>query len=293
MLPYKFRFIILTILLFGIGVTMNGAEPDIKISTIRGSGIALLDHTVTEFQEAWPEGVAPELKMLLPYTVVIKNNTDREVIAYLITWEYVDQQGTTQVTRRNVYDFSNLNPGSFLSPGAIRPVLNPVVEIGKWSLELSQYVDQLAATYSQFKEIRISLDAVLFLDGEAIGPNRHLGIEKWSAMLTAEQEAFQIVDKATGVSDKLLELEKQAQSIFHDMQGRDAKDGNDFGIVLAFAKDHPESFLSLARGFYARTIREDIAKKGELDVIAELRRKLGAKTYPNVRRMERKLEDQP
>src|ERR1017187_8038566 len=60
--------------------------PTIVVSSLDDQGVVLLTSSHPSFAAAWQHGRAKGLDVVLPYTVVINNNSSREVIAYAVMW---------------------------------------------------------------------------------------------------------------------------------------------------------------------------------------------------------------
>ncbi|MCC6392302.1 MAG: hypothetical protein IT167_17005 [Bryobacterales bacterium] len=264
---------------------MSGYEPLVIVSGLDANRVSLLRHSDAGFDSAWNGQRAAEFERLLPFTVVIRNESDLDVIAYTLLWDCTSPDGTVVVTPRAVYNF--IPVGRTLPAGRKQPVfIHPAVESGAWSEEMGGLVDYYAAYFSSKETIHISLDTVLFADGSVAGPNTSHWVERWRASLEAEQHVFRAaVDASDDQLRSVLEaISKPAHEIFragNPSQGSLPGLGL-FDVMVARSKD-PAEFLPLAKGHCAQMILLEVEDVGASTVRRNLRAVLESKRYPRVK----------
>src|SRR5438552_11168905 len=90
--------------------TMGALEPRITVSSLESEGVVLLSYGHPDFGRVFPEQEAPEYDALLPYTVVIRNDTDREITAYSVVWYSTAPDGLVTKKLRTTLPGVNLRP---------------------------------------------------------------------------------------------------------------------------------------------------------------------------------------
>ena len=100
------------------GSSMCAAQPRITVNSLESEGVVLVDSKSAEFDSAFKPGRLNTYDPILPYTVLIKNVSPQEIIAYSVTWNCKTADDSVSLGVRSVYDFSNLAPGARLVPGS-------------------------------------------------------------------------------------------------------------------------------------------------------------------------------
>ncbi|MFN0102195.1 MAG: hypothetical protein ACKV2U_08905 [Bryobacteraceae bacterium] len=277
-------------LLFGQS-KMSGADPLVSVSSLEDEKIFLLRHTDANFDTAWKHGRAKEFDEILPYTVAIWNQSDREIIAYVVTWDCTARDGSVSVSSRIVHEFSNLRPGTGLTPGKIEPVaIPPMVESGIWSPDMSLAIENVVASFRSTEMTHLSLDGVMFADGTVIGPNRSRNVERWRAWLKAEEEVFSNVAllSVDRLKNYLSMAGEPAIALYNSARNlsREIPDPGILALMLDRSQD-PREYLSLAKGYYALSALREIEQTGTSTLQNNIRNTLLPKRYPGDRSKER------
>jgi hypothetical protein len=63
---------------------MSASDPHVTVLSLESEGVALIPWTHPGLES----GRAKEFDPILPYTVVIQNNTEEEIIAYSVVWKH-------------------------------------------------------------------------------------------------------------------------------------------------------------------------------------------------------------
>ncbi len=159
----------------------------------------------------------------------------------------------------------------------------PSVEAGRWG-GMDSSEKQVLDLLSKQKEIRISLDAVLFSDGTAFGPDQSRWIERWQALLKAEEEVYtaSAAVSPAGMKGVLARLLEPALAAQRSRFGQEVRDAEWFYHAAIRSVDYAESH-GWARAYFALHTLGEIEERGAEAVGSELGRLLQAKRYPKVR----------
>jgi hypothetical protein len=230
------------------------------------------------FDSAFSLGRAKEFDPLLPYTVVIRNDSPREIVAYTVVWSVA----VRQVYIRNVFGSSMLQPGAGLTPGLTRVVaLAPelATQGSKWSAKQAAVVKRLVQSFSNEACVTISLDAVLFADGTAVGPDTANSISRWKAWIQAEQDVFTKATESTPaeLSATLQQLTEPGSAIAR-LRNTVVSHFSQLGVLADHSEDDREC-LDLARAYFAAAIADELNDPGK-QTIANLREVLRRNRYP-------------
>lgn len=248
-----------------------------KVSSLQAEGVVLLPSSHPVFMRALRPGVAKEFEPLLSYATAIQNNADRSIIAYAVMWTTTDFDGTVRTGGRVVDNFTNLDAGTNLKPRETRivaPGFGLEAGLTKVDALTRTHIDDLIKRYSDKKAVSIDLDAVLFDDGEAVGPDRNGWVSRWRAWLDAEKEVFAA---AAEVSD----LNRSSSMRAYIFQA--GASSAEMGVRADHASGYEEC-LKYARAYFAQRIMEQMTSGNSEATMNEIRRMLAFKPYPIVHR---------
>jgi hypothetical protein len=176
----------------------------IHVTSWKTEGITLTSPADPEFDSlarSLFRGNSEELLKLKPFLVIISNNSGRTLVAYTLCWEVRMPDGRPFVTRSQ-HKYPDAVAGSIPMWGnEIRPgeqgLIAEGVEIycGRWNEKPTEdfCLRQFAEAFERFvnaTEMRIGLDAVVFDDGELIGPDISKLNEHFAAYLQAKQDLY-------------------------------------------------------------------------------------------------------
>ena len=259
------------------GPPMSASAPRVTVSSLDAYKVVLLPWSHPDFARALKPGMAREFEALLPYTAVIKNDSDREVIAYSVLWNCVGVDGRVTTGARAVDTFSILQRGANFLPHSTEVVsLQLCLEAGASQVDMATKVSmgRLVDVFSQQISIDISLDAVLFDDGSAIGSDRAGWIPRWKAWLDAERE---VLTTAVQSSDT------ERINILRQFATGDQDPGK-LAALANHSADYGEC-LAHARGYFSRSLLKELESGNGETSIKNVRNIIGSKTYPSVHRM--------
>jgi hypothetical protein len=265
------------------GPPMSASAPRVTVSSLDAYKVVLLPWPHPDFARALKPGMAKEFDALLPYTAVIKNDSDREVIAYSVLWNCVGVEGRATTAARTVDTFSILQRGANFLPHSSEVVsLQLSLEAGASQVDMTTKVsvDRLVDIFSQQISIDISLDAVLFDDGSAVGSDRAGWIPRWKAWLDAERE---VLTTAVQSSDT------ERINILRQFATGDQDPGK-LAALANHSADYGEC-LAHAKGYFSRSLLKELEEGNGETAMKNVRNIIGSKTYPSVHRMGSSLAD--
>ena len=256
---------------------MGAFEPRITVSSLESEGVVLLSYGHPNFGRVFPEQKAPEYDALLPYTVIIWNDTDREITAYSVVWYSTAPDGLVTKKLRTTL------PGVNLRPDSTQVVsLMLTLETGGLNVDPSteNAIRSLVAFFSKQAAVRISLEAALFDDGTAIGPDSEDWLTRWKAELDAEKHVFTVATStpASEVRAVLGQLAEPAITLARrqsDFQGR-----GQLPTLAERSTDYAEC-LELMKGYFALSVLDEL-EENRRPVLENIRMILKSKRYPNV-----------
>jgi hypothetical protein len=271
------------------GQLMSASDgPVVSVSSLGSAGVILLPYRHPEFDRPFGTGRAAEYDPILPYTVVIRNDTDREVIAYSVIWFCTGADGWVKKQLRTTFNFSSLRPGDNLPPHSMQIVSSGLLDLeggGHNPAGMMEAMNEQVRFFFKQAAIRISLEAVLFDDGTATGPDHGGWIDRWRAELEADQEVMTRAAQSSmpNARDVLREFSNRALAIAKG-KGEFVADVGLLPIMAERTSDYSEC-LDLMRGYFALKLLDDLDKSGE-SALLQVRSTLKSKRYPSVHRKE-------
>lgn len=282
----------------GGALMIGAASPVISMPTItikspiEGMGVKLLSSSSREFQEALSSNKDRSFDDLLKYTALLKNETDKSIVAYDILWVCTDASGVINTSENAWFDFSEFPSASHLRPhnGKLTTpfgsdlYINPVIDlpIAFQMIESQEFFDRQAS-------VEIVLSAVLFSDGTAAGPDLKGWISRWKAHMDAERDVFvtalqspsgalqTAVDKyvQTGLSG-VIRLPQSSRGV--------AKEQVSYGAFYqAFARENGFDRQYIAFAAAAATeISESLKTRSESSAREGIGRSLARKQFPKI-----------
>lgn len=145
---------------------------------------------------------APGIAALLPYSIILQNNTEHTIRAYTLRLSFVDAAGKSGAQNRHYFNLETASNGMEISPGAIRLVTSVI------SLDATVQKRQIGQTWSGVSEpsartlserlqaqvsVVVALDLIVFDTGLIIGPDEGNTLSYLQAYLIGEREAASVV----------------------------------------------------------------------------------------------------
>jgi hypothetical protein len=174
--------------------------PSIHVEDWKIEGIALVPPDDQEFDSlvgSLFKGNAAELLKLKPFLTIISNRSPRTIVAYTLYWK-IKQPNESRVSRSQYkYPDAVGSPmparGNEIHSGEQKIVaMNIEINCGRWDGEatdefyLRQFVDWFVE-YADASDVHIGFDAVIFQDGEMIGPDQSRLGDHFAAYVAAKQ----------------------------------------------------------------------------------------------------------
>lgn len=187
------------------------AQPPIQINT-KGLPEYRLN-LVSAASSAIENASDPTVQLMWPYTVVLSNNTQRSLVAYSLSWNYVDGAGavTSDMMRFvQIYQFMDRGrtrasrAGQSIAPSGKR-LISPIFNISpSLPCDLSRLLgiaSQLDAKLHKDQAITVTLDAAAFEDGTVVGPDTGNLFTRLSAEINAEQDLYRRIAASKSDAD--------------------------------------------------------------------------------------------
>ena len=275
------------LLLFSL-MTVMAADPIITVRSLDADGIRLLPHGSSEFTAA-AQTVASieERKALLPYTVLLKNTTNRNVIAYSVRWTPTGVDGIAVkpqlLTPRNFITFRG---GAAIAAGESKLVsfvdgltLPPEAQ----NPALHRRMLQAAEFYRSQRSIEISLELVILDDGTAIGPDQDGKLAILKAWVDAERDFSR---QALDVKDPeaFASMVRQIRGEGFQMLGPEyPKTLNSLYLAAEISTEY-EACFRFARSYFALQVTDWIDQTDVKSAQQRLSSITGTKQYPTIHR---------
>ncbi len=262
-------------------------QPRAAVRSLESEDVVLLSSSDAGFLEAFKSPPRKEYAAILPYSVIIQNRSGQEIIAYSVVWERLEPDRRVHRGRRSWDAFAKLAPGAGLVPSSSRAVsLLLSLEAGgqTWSAGTEAQSKHLLSLWAGPSTIKMSLDAVLFADGSAAGPDTSGQIPRWKAWLDAEKEVFTKVGAQSQADAKpiLLQLAEPGLAVARRVQGSDVQDSAVLGVMVGRTNGYDDC-LALARADIALSILKEL-ESNRLPTLDNVRRIAQSKRYPDVHR---------
>jgi hypothetical protein len=171
--------------------SLVSSPPKVIVSAFSNPEVQIIAPTSTDFQSLMNASAHPSvlgsLQPLLPYSVILRNNSTKSIIAYTVSWSSIDKSGRPNIDYRTVCDAIQLK-------GLISPSSDSFVTIV--GTPPSMGVAEVAEEEKRFQSqgsITISLEAVMFEDGTTSGSDRSLSILQIKARIQSENDLFKSV----------------------------------------------------------------------------------------------------
>jgi hypothetical protein len=203
-------------ILFGMAYSSFG-RPVISYSGLTESGIRILTPETQEFRDELQALTAgsshPLLDETLPYSVIVKNTSTRFIATIVVIYNIKNSEGNPV---DHTFALSSLyrHRARLMAPGESRlvgpvPFLYETVNrrqlAGALPLDnaANENVQQRLRNYTNQQSIHVTLDSVVFEDGELIGPDKANMLGVLNSWIRAEQELREAVGTKNGVELKL------------------------------------------------------------------------------------------
>jgi hypothetical protein len=193
-------------------------DPVIEVAGLDAHGVTFVSPADPAFDARATEllgRLAPRALALKPHLVIVENRTPRTIVAFTTTWVSLMKDGRTNTHRchtkcpdavcgtglaRTASNEKEIKPGGETIVARACVVAGDALEYddGQW---LAPIVKDKDAEIGETNHLRIELDAVIFDDGEMIGPD-HAGLgEAFTTCVAMKQHVYRtLVDRLESCS---------------------------------------------------------------------------------------------
>lgn len=189
------------------------------------------DDMVASLSQSNPD--ADVIEALRPYSVFVKNTSNRAVVACTLKWELTDANGATKTeTTGFIATWRLMNQGASGAGGSIikprsewffAPSNTDVFQNKKSDVPFSpdatyqqiqaSFVKELIDRFEQYQRITVSLDGAFFDDGTFVGPDTTQFFTQVEALRNARRDLYSELEQGFKRGDSLNEVFKQAESL--------------------------------------------------------------------------------
>ncbi len=269
---------------------------NISVAGLDSEGLILLPVTSKEFGSRATRIVVapqtPELIALLPYCVILLNNTNREIGRYTLTWAFTDAQGKKATHTASYGNSKTLHSGDSVFPNTAR-LVSIVPRLGmspgpsQW--QISEQWDSWKDFYARQRSVVVTLDSVIFLDGQVLGSDSSASALLTEMQLRARREITEeVLGNDNGadlgrVRRALDQVVAQAVPLLGQRAGSSAPSYRGFMSAARHYKS-AEQLLLLMRGMWAMHLLEIADKVGLAEGVQQVIRSKQSMVLPNVHR---------
>jgi hypothetical protein len=153
-----------------------------------------------------------DIQTLKPFSIVLKNSSNRSIVAFAIRWTISDASG--HVT---THDQSYVDPGGLLDgvrkrreggniEHQIRHNSSRFLTLGGMARspdELRGLAESRSSGAGQFSVVSATIDAAIFDNGEVIGPDKLGMVGRFKARVDAEQDLMTEIHSRLGLGETL------------------------------------------------------------------------------------------
>jgi hypothetical protein len=271
-------------------------------SRLDDAGLTVVDATspsfMTEVEKVIDSNMAKQASSVLPYSVVIKNNTGRYVWGFTVLYTFPDSKAPSGNPHRMVISPSPGGPAvesGMLAPGStylITPVSGLIASSGdiagnrkvvphRRGEDLDSEIHKFNSSHGSGRErIEVSVDAVVFEDGTLVGPDEGKLMSRVNSKIRANKDLADALGNLRG-------QELQAKLSFYRENGLQEN--------LEPSAANSRSNIEIVASSYYITVRGNAASllnilqsQGEPAVLQELEKMRSTKWFPGTGFVRRK-----
>jgi len=208
------------------GATPMIAAPHVTYKGLPGNSIELITNSSLEFTAALGASADPTavatIQPILPYSAIVQNKTSRNLMQISVRTYLTDESGKTRenttVLGRSGYPASWIaSPGEMILITPPEGSLSTVLKRRTAPMSIPEHeslAHQLATSvnrFSKLSEVEITIDSVIFDDGEVIGEDRLGNQVKVNAMNAAEADILREMSAASDITAYLKSVPEPAE----------------------------------------------------------------------------------
>ncbi len=249
----------------------------ITVQDMGDAGVRLVQHSDPLFMSAIssdrsPLSAAPlPSAVLLPYAVVISNDTDQEIFAYSVRWKCTSPEGESVIQESTIYNLATLRG---LAPHSRKLVT------GLATTQDAKEISRFAAFYQNQAKIEISLEAVVFADGRTLGSDTGFHIPRIKAWVDAERDLVREI-QTTAANELEFMLKKERDDALAELSTPDVRKA---GLAMA-ANNSPayHQAYKFAKGDFAAQMLVSIQQKGINQAVDSVRQMSARRIWPDIK----------
>jgi hypothetical protein len=223
--------------MFNRDFSTEGANPRIHKKELPDHGLLIINSTdatyendVNEWLQGEDEAFHGLATTLKPFSVLVKNTNNKDILAYKLNWELKMSDGTvvnyprtrfspdylTGTPRSDLYDrwmdsikknskrFFTMIPtpletqagtsGTFAT--RIEPEEVDRFQVAPWSNDMNPFVSKITEQLHKSTDVTVTIESVLFDDGEFVGPAGDQQFIKLKASVTAKHDLLKEIKTA-------------------------------------------------------------------------------------------------
>ncbi len=256
----------------------------ISVKDLAASGVKLLRYCDPMFESALSPTRGPAVDRLLPYTVVVSNETSQDIIAYSVRWNSVDGTGELRSSESTIFDQSTMR---VMGPHSCQ-LVSPVPSLASWHSneahtqeQDNSRIDRLVSFYRKQDRIEVSLEVVIFSDGSSIGDDGGSWIPRIKAWIDAERDFVREIQDTP-----IEELEGKITQIKHEaVAALQTPEWKQIGLAMAANKSPSyDQAYRFAKGDFASQFLQSVKATGISAAIDFAQDLSSRKTWPNIHR---------
>jgi hypothetical protein len=176
------------------------------------TGVTLSPADANTVRASFAQAPRAELTSLLPYSVVLRNNSQYAIVAYTLHLSFVDQLGKVSGQNRMYYNLESKSNGMEIEPGSSRLItpidsLSPskVAGTGPSSSSTAELTSQIAGQ----KSVTVSLDLLVLDTGQVFGKDEFGTLSFLQGYVAGGQDAANLVETGLAGGSSLANISAQ------------------------------------------------------------------------------------
>lgn len=213
----RFPAVLIAVAILGLAVVGAENRDMVVTNPLEAEGVTVLDARSRSFHAAIERlvdsDIAAKAASVLPYSVVIGNQTGKFIWGFTATYTFPDSIAPSGRPWRHMFSFGGrgVDHNRMLAPGASY-LVTPISEFSAATdaggvrtrpVLITPDVEQRIATWnkrSQNERVQVTVDSVIYEDGTIVGPDEANMMEKLNSRIRAQQEVVELMQSGKGVA---------------------------------------------------------------------------------------------
>lgn len=258
------------------------AQPTISYQSLDAAGVHLLPSTSPEFAAALDPSRPTAGDALLPYAVLLKNDSDRNIMAFSVRWTCLRPEGPPVTSDETDWNFSTLKPEDGIPAHRAR-LFSEISWLGTRHApkdeSTRQRADDRAALYRTMTSVVVSVEAVLFDDGTVAGPSHNGWGPRLIAMLDADRDLADEVLRTPSAGEVRKNMAGLRDSAYLHLASGEPKDA----FALARAANRATSYdecYTMIKAHHAARLLDSMDRVGDTIALQRLKDWRSQRKYP-------------